>query len=121
MSLRTFTDSLGHEWQAFDVVPREDERRRFDRRSSSTESIESVDGTDDSDDRREGDRRLTIGGRVHLQSGAGAGWLVFENESERRRLAPIPENWPTASDAELEAYLSEARPVQKSAAFNSRR
>ena len=34
MGLRTFVDSLGREWSAFDVVPRENERRHRDRRSA---------------------------------------------------------------------------------------
>lgn len=118
MALRQFTDSSGQEWDAFDVVPRENERRHVERRgSTSTDQAE----VDDSEERRETDRRLTIGGRVHLHSGIGAGWLCFENDTERRRLAPIPENWLSASDAELEAYCNAARPVQKSAAINQRR
>jgi hypothetical protein len=30
------------------------------------------------------------------------GWLVFECDSERRRLAPIPEDWEELADEELE-------------------
>jgi len=29
------------------------------------------------------------------------GWLVFECETERRRLAPVPENWEALTDREL--------------------
>ena len=49
MALRTFVDSAGHEWQAFDVVPRENERRQYDRRSSDGAQVASL---DDGDDRR---------------------------------------------------------------------
>lgn len=30
------------------------------------------------------------------------GWLVFECDRERRRLAPVPENWETLTEHELE-------------------
>lgn len=117
MALREFLDSNGTEWQAFDVVPRENERRRYDRRSSGETR---ADGTPVLE-RREADRRLTIGGRSHLHSGVAAGWLCFESDADHRRLAPIPENWATATDAQLEDYLQAARPVRKSAAINPRR
>ena len=37
MSFRTFVDSSGVEWQAFDVVPRSEERRHYDRRGEEDE------------------------------------------------------------------------------------
>ncbi len=117
MALRNFIDSKGKEWQAFDVVPREDERRHYDRRSSAGVAVEQS----PSRERRESDRRLTIGGRTHLHSGVAAGWLCFESGGERRRLAPIPEDWADSSDAQLEDYLKAARAVRKSAAANPRR
>ncbi|HEY4129158.1 MAG TPA: hypothetical protein VGM50_00965 [Gemmatimonadaceae bacterium] len=64
---------------------------------------------------------MTIGGRTHLHSGVAAGWLCFECEGDRRRLAPIPEDWADSSDAQLEDYLKAARAVRKSAAVNPRR
>jgi hypothetical protein len=106
MSHRTFVDSDGNEWQAFDVVPRSDERRNYDRRNSADPEAEP-------DQRHDADRRLTVGGSGNLLRGA-QGWLVFERESERRRLSPIPQNWSRASDAELDAYRREARPVRNS-------
>ena len=121
MALRHFVDSAGREWSAFDVVPREDERRRYDRRSSGGTTIEQVEQLEQLEDRREGDRRLTIGGRTHLHSGVAAGWLCFESDNDRRRLAPIPENWAAATDEQLESYCNSARPVRKSAAINPRR
>jgi hypothetical protein len=117
MALRVFVDAKGTEWQAFDVVPRENERRRYDRRTSGETRADSIPATE----RREADRRLTIGGRTRLHSGAGAGWLCFESGGDRRRLAPIPEDWATASDEQLEDYLHAARLVRKSAAINPRR
>ena len=106
MSFRTFQDSRGHEWQAFDVIPRLDERRNYDRRISG-----EIDG--DADERRDADRRLTVGGNAAI---AGTrGWLCFESGKQRRRLSPIPANWFGASDEELEAYCRTARPVRQAA------
>jgi hypothetical protein len=115
MAYRQFVDSRGREWSAFDVVPRENERRKYDRRLSSRAA--SAPG----DERRERDRRLTIGGRMYLRSGADAGWLFFEHDNDSRRLSPIPEHWATATEAELESYCESAAPVKKTAAVNRRR
>ena len=40
------------------------------------------------------------------------GWLTFQCEGEKRRLAPIPLYWANASDEELRALLERARPVR---------
>ena len=39
------------------------------------------------------------------------GWLTFEREGEKRRLAPIPLYWANAPDDDLRALLARARPV----------
>jgi len=106
MALRPFMDSAGNEWLAFDVVPRADERRRFDRRSPDEARSEP-------ENRRDADRRLTVGGRSPLASGVADGWLCFERGSDRRRLCPIPEGWLRCSDVELETYCHSARLVRR--------
>lgn len=104
MSFRSFVDSAGNEWQAFDVIPRAEERRNYDRR------LVELNDDDESADRRDSDRRVTVGRASGI---AGAqGWLCFERGDQRRRLSPIPENWFRATDAELEAYRLAARPVR---------
>ena len=106
MPFRSFIDSAGNEWQAFDVIPRADERRNYDRRLLDHAEEEL------SDERRDADRRLTVGGASAV---AGAqGWLCFERGDQRRRLSPIPLNWNRATDAELEAFCVAARPVRSS-------
>ena len=105
MSLRTFVDSSGREWQAYDVVPREEERRHYNRRSGEVHA-------DDTQERRDHDRRLTVGGRSERLERAD--WLCFENGDDRRRLTPIPEDWNRADDSQLEAYLRSARQVRQS-------
>jgi hypothetical protein len=44
------------------------------------------------------------------------GWLTFQSEEEKRRLAPIPLYWANAPDGELRAMLDRARPVSGIAA-----
>ena len=104
MSLRAFTDSQGIEWQAFDVIPRDVERRHYDRRSSGELRL------DEDADRREEDRRLTVGGTGLLNRHDG--WLCFEHGAERRRLSPIPADWATAPERTLEEYCKSAKPVK---------
>jgi len=104
MALRTFVDAAGTEWQVYDVVPRPEERRRYDRRTPSGQAVEER--------RSEQDRRVTVG-RVSSMTELGLGWLCFDAGDQRRRLAPIPENWTHASDAELQRYLGIARPVRR--------
>ena len=106
MALRTFVDSTGAEWDAFDVIPRPDERRQYDRRTPEQRRL-------DAEDRRENDRRLTVGGGSPLVSGVVEGWLCFEHGVDRRRLSPIPDNWSRSSDAQLEAYCRSATPVNR--------
>jgi hypothetical protein len=103
MAFRTFVDSAGDEWQAYDVIPRiGGERRRYDRRSTD-ESVAA-------ERRSSEDRRLSVG-RVSRLANGGEGWLCFERGGDRRRLSPIPENWERLTDEELDKYRETARPV----------
>jgi len=43
------------------------------------------------------------------------GWLAFASSTETRRLAPIPEGWLTASDAELVVLCKRAEPAPRRA------
>jgi len=103
MSLRTFKDSTGQDWDAYDVVPRAEERRRYDRRSGETQ-------IDPSEERRDTDRRITVGRSDYITSKPG--WLCFESQDERRRLTPIPDDWARCDEVKLEAYCREARPAR---------
>ena len=46
----------------------------------------------------------------HTLSG---GWLTFESETEKRRLAPVPLYWVSADDAELERLMRAAAVVPR--------
>ena len=105
MTMRSFVDSAGHEWQVFDVVPRTEERRRQERRSRR-------DSTGRETERRERERRLTVGAIARLSATAG-GWLCFERGSELRRLSPIPGDWARCPDTALEGYCRVARPASR--------
>lgn len=56
------------------------------------------------------DRAATAArGRDHLLPAEyRAGWLVFQSESEKRRLAPVPSGWSELSDEELAALCASA-------------
>jgi hypothetical protein len=44
-----------------------------------------------------------------------SGWLAFESDAERRRLAPIPSKWEDAADGGLRELLAQAVPVVRDA------
>jgi hypothetical protein len=104
MSLRSFVDSAGNEWQVFDVIPRTEERRRGDRRRYPRSDVQAT------LERRQEERRVTVGAPARLAH-ASDGWLCFEHGQDRRRLSPIPADWNRCSDAALEGYCLIAKPA----------
>ena len=106
MSLRTFVDSGGSEWNVFDVVPRTDDRRGSERRGVDNASAGAAETLAD---RRDSDRRITVGEIAHFST-ISEGWLCFERGSDRRRLSPIPGDWRRCTDACLEQYCRLALP-----------
>ena len=81
MSVREFRDSQGRDWRAWDVAP--------------------------------DDLNARIKNEDFLAALNYTGWIVFEtrNESEKRRLYPIPKGWSELPDPELEALLEQAERV----------
>lgn len=105
MGYRSFTDSLGTDWQAWDIVPRLAERRGPDRRVASLAVAR---------ERRQAmERRGPAGERNVLRHGLQRGWLCFEATLEKRRLAPVPADWLECTVARLEEYLRSAVPVSR--------
>jgi hypothetical protein len=41
------------------------------------------------------------------------GWLVFESDTERRRLGPIPEGWESGDDAALSYLCARAKVIPR--------
>jgi hypothetical protein len=103
---RTFRGDDDREWTAWDVVPTWVERRVADRRSSA-----NADGSPR--DRRLADRRHVRGIRVTLAPNLMKGWVAFESDDARRRLAPIPENWHLLSDDQLRELWRDAEQMPK--------
>ena len=106
MGYRNFTDSEGHEWQAWDVVPQLAERRKTERRVSVAPSVVIE---------RRGlvERRLLSGKRPVLLQGLNGGWLCFEASHEKRRLTPVPQDWMRCAISQLEKYCRMATPANR--------
>ena len=102
MGHRSFTDSRGTEWQAWDVVPRLAERRVSERRTHVAHPIPA-------ERRLRFDRRILAGFRSVLYGGLNEGWLCFEASSEKRRLTPIPQDWLSCAKEQLERYCAGAK------------
>ncbi|MEP6732345.1 MAG: hypothetical protein ABJE10_16990 [bacterium] len=91
---RSFTDVLGNNWVVWEVYPRLTERRLLrERRLARRGTL---------------DRRHEVVGRQTLPRQILAGWLAFQNLAERRRLAPVPDDWEDLSDRELRALLAQS-------------
>lgn len=106
MGYRNFTDSEGHEWQAWDVIPQLAERRKTERRVSRAPAVTI-------ERRHETERRLLAGKRPVLLQGLNSGWLCFEAPHEKRRLAPVPADWMRCAIAQLEKYCRMATPAHR--------
>ncbi len=102
MSFRTFTDSQGVEWSAWEVTPGPVDRRIADRRLFA-EPVAA--------ERRGGRRRNRKSGPAALTTTFAQGWLCFETRRERRRLAPIPADWFRLTDEQLAKFLAAAKKI----------
>jgi hypothetical protein len=105
MGYRSFRDSTGAEWDAWDVVPQLGERRQGERRRARQPT--------EFRDRRRRERRVVMSRRAIMAGGLSNGWLCFEGPSEKRRLIPIPGDWTRCPESQLEAYCKMARPVRR--------
>lgn len=99
ITMRTFLDRDGVEWQVWQVVP--DSRLLLDRRimdSGRPLPPEADDAMRARLERRRGDLRN--------------GWLCFLHGDERRRLYPVPADWESYSEARLELLWRAAAEVR---------
>ena len=104
MGLRTFMAPDGAEWRVWNVVPSlalNEESREWERRG---QDVFAYDGPE----RRESERRHAP---PFVSPQLSGGWLCFESEAAKRRLAPPPEGWEEAADAELVSMWETAQPV----------
>ena len=97
MAHREFLDDRGRQWEVWDVRPERRERRSGgERRRSARDRV----------DRRKQQLLLAvIGGEL------ANGWLAFTTKGERRRYAPLPDNWVTATTQQLLDWLAAAKPL----------
>jgi hypothetical protein len=111
VSYRTFLDSKGRRWEVWLITPAAAERRRADRRASSGGS-EAYQG--ELDRRRTPERRRGPFRRsAAVASEFSKGWLCFESEGEKRRLAPVPPGWEEAGPDRMATWLQAAKRVVK--------
>jgi hypothetical protein len=90
MTLRKFSDLGGRDWQVWDTYPATaPERSALDRYMANQPTKAGVQP-------------------VSVRPKFAKGWLTFTSNSERRRLAPIPESWETADERRLREWLLRA-------------
>jgi hypothetical protein len=105
MSYRRFTDSRGISWRVWDVVPTPLDRRLAVRRIVVTRAH-------DPERRAQGERRVDMRrSRLFFPPEEGS-WLCFESADTRRRVRPVPPDWMTWPEAELEALCDRAQAQQ---------
>jgi|SRR5690348_7944525 hypothetical protein len=100
MTHRKIKDGDGRSWDVWEVYPSAVEQRM----SGEYPAVPSGDGS--TKERREV--------RLLVPSELQQGWLAFQSGDERRRLAPIPENWNTLLDSALVALLCQADRLNQS-------
>jgi hypothetical protein len=111
VSYRTFLDTRGKRWEVWLVTPDSAERRKADRRAAAGGS-DAFSGT--TDRRRTPERRRAPFQRsISVASEYSEGWLCFESEGEKRRLAPVPPAWEEAGPDRLLTWLQAAKRVVK--------
>lgn len=115
MSYRTFVDSTGKRWEVWLVTPAAAERRKVDRRAPGG-GAGAANFPGFSDRRRTPERRQSLFRRnAEVASEYSSGWLCFECDGDKRRLAPVPDGWYQAVPDRLVTWLEAAKRVVKCA------
>jgi len=111
MSYRTFLDSKGTRWEVWLITPAAAERRNADRRVSKAGNA----GFEGNLDRRRTPerRRGPFRRSAAVANEFSNGWLCFESEGEKRRLAPVPPGWEEAGPDRMATWLQAAKRVVK--------
>jgi len=113
VNYRTFLDTTGRRWEVWLVTPAAAERRKADRRAAAASSEGLAGGVER---RHTPERRRAPFHRTVAVAGEYShGWLCFESEGEKRRLAPIPDGWQEAGPDRLSTWLQAAKRVVKCA------
>lgn len=95
------------------MTPAAAERRKVDRRAAASGSTPFTGGLE----RRKTPerRRAPFHRSAAVSSEYSHGWLCFESEGEKRRLAPVPAGWDEAGPDRLSGWLQAAKRVVKCA------
>jgi hypothetical protein len=93
MAKRQIRDERGGIWDIWDVLPKDALGGAYDRRSGDRPRVESSPS------------------KPLVQPELEGGWLCFQKNAERRRLAPIPNDWCDLPDGMLRMLLDSATPV----------
>ena len=94
MTHRIFTDDRGRTWEVWEVFPEVVERRLNEERRSAP--------------RAGPDRRQHVDIRFRMAPELRNGWLAFQSDEERKRLAPIPPGWSSLDDGALRELAARA-------------
>ena len=94
MTHRKIKDGVGRQWDVWEVYPSAVEQRM-------SGEYPAVNGGKPSQPEK---REM----RIRVPSALQEGWLAFQSGNERRRLAPIPENWIALDEEALIRLLARA-------------
>lgn len=102
MGLRTFVALDGDEWRVWKVIPTRtlEDVREWDRRGQDVLAYEGPE--------RRSEARASV---PFVSPALAGGWLCFESEHGKRRLAPPPVLWEEVPEAELIALWEQAELV----------
>lgn len=109
MKYRVFEDYAGRRWEVWQTSPPQSDRRKVERRSVEDRRLTGRAAS--ALRRKQAERRLRKAARIPCVPGLEGGWLCFESNGERKRLAPVPEAWETADDMTLAALCNFATKV----------
>ena len=107
MTHRAFKDREGKHWDVWIVHPSAAERRFVDRRVKEEDRAGAAERRT-AQERRGGIRKSP---RAAVAEEFAHGWLCFETRGEKRRLAPVPEQWDRADEETLEKWCAMAAPA----------
>jgi hypothetical protein len=104
MGLRTFVAPDGDEWRVWKVIPTRtsEDVREWERRGQDVLAYTGP-------ERRDEERRARS--LPFVSPTLAGGWLCFESERGKRRLAPPPALWEELPEAELIALWQQAENV----------
>jgi hypothetical protein len=109
MGYREFKDEYGVEWRAWDVRPTNVEHRAPPTPAGGVPVFKKE------EDRRHHNDSQEV--RLRMRPGWEDGWLSFESDAEKRRLAPLPKDWEDAPVEKMREWLASATVFPKRGSF----